>query len=307
MSRRVSLEIFPSEDFMPRRPRIHVPGGVYHVTLRGNHQQPIFFVRADRSLLDLIVARALERFDARLHAYCWMTNHLHLVIQAGAEPIARPMHNIAAEFARAMQLKLETTGHFFERPYHAALVDTDSYMLELLRYVHCNPVGAGLAATPEDYRWSSHHNYVGSRTDPWVTTDFALAMFSSERAKAVVAYRAFVNMPQQDPWDPIKSMQGGVAVLGNDDFIARVTRKVELKVGSQTLDGLIEEAIGRFKVERNVLVSPVRDIYVVQVRAWIGHQARKRGIATLAAVARELGRTEGALRHAIRAYPDEVE
>jgi len=292
---------------MPRPLRIHVPGGVYHVTLRGNHQQPIFFHRADRSLLDLIVARALERFDARLHAYCWMTNHLHLVIQAGAEPISRPMHNIAAEFARAMQLKLETTGHFFERRYHATLVDTDAYMLELLRYVHCNPVCAKLAASPEDYRWSSHHNYVGNRTDPWVTTDFALAMFSSERARAIVAYRAFMNMQQEDPWEPSKAMQSGVAVLGNDDFIERVTRSADSRMGKQTLAGLIEEAIGRFAVEKNVLVSPVRDTYVVQVRAWIGHQARKRGIATLAAVARELGRTEGALRHAIRAYPDEVE
>jgi hypothetical protein len=180
-------------------------------------------------------------------------------------------------------------------------------MLELLRYVHCNPVGARLAASPEDYRWSSHHNYLGNRTDPWVTTDFALAMFSSERVKAVGAYRAFMNTPQEDPWEPVKAMQGGVAVLGNDDFIARVSRNAESKIGNQTLTGLIDEAIGRFAVERNVLVSPVRDTYVVQVRAWIGHQAKKRGIATLAAVARELGRTEGALRHAIRAYPDEVE
>jgi hypothetical protein len=132
-------------------------------------------------------------------------------------------------------------------------------------------------------------------------------MFSSERAKAVVAYRAFMNLPQQEPWEPCMAMQSGVAVLGSDDFIARVTRKADPTVGKQTLTGLIEEAVGRFDVERSVLVSPVRDTYVVQVRAWIGHQAKRRGIATLAAVARELGRTEGALRHAIRAYPAEVE
>jgi REP element-mobilizing transposase RayT len=292
---------------MARRLRIHVPGGVYHVTLRGNHQQPIFFHLADRSLLDLIVARALVRFEARLHAYCWMTNHLHLVIQAGVDPISRPMHNIAAEFARAMQLKLETTGHFFERRYHAALVDTDSYMLELLRYVHRNPVCAGLAPTPSGYRWSSHHHYVGGRTDPWVTTDFALAMFSPDRIKAVAAYRAFIETRQEDPWEPSKAMANGVAILGTDDFVARMTRRSDAKDRRQNLGQLIDEAIVRFRVEKEVLTSPVRDTYVVQVRAWIGNQARKRGIATLAAVARELGRTEGALRHAIRAYPDEVE
>jgi hypothetical protein len=86
-----------------------------------------------------------------------------------------------------------------------------------------------------------------------------------------------------------------------------MTRRSEAKVCQQNLGQPIDEAIVRFHVGKAVLTSPLRDIHVVQVRAWIGNQARKRGIATLAAVARELGRTEGALRHAIRAYPDEVE
>ena len=292
---------------MPRRLRIHVPGGVYHVTLRGNHRQPIFFQRSDRTLIEIIVQRAIEKFEARLHAYCWMTNHVHLVIQAGVEPISGPMHNIAAEYARAMQLKLETTGHFFERRYHAVLVDTDNYMLQLLRYVHRNPVEAGLAASADEYPWSSHENYVGARTDSWVTTDFALAMFSSDRQKAVAAYRAFVEEAQEKPWEPEQAMASGKAILGTDDFIARVTRDSAPTTRHQTIPDLIDEAVRRFGVEKELLTSPRRDALVVQVRAWIGRQAAKRGIATLAAVARELGRTEGALRYAIRAYPEEVE
>lgn len=292
---------------MARRLRIHVPGGVYHVTLRGNHRQSIFYRRSDRTLLELIVERALGRFDARLHAYCWMTNHLHMVLQAGAEPISRPMHNIAAEFARAMQLKLETTGHFFERRYHAALVDTDRYMLELLRYVHCNPVGAGLAAVAGLYPWSSHHNYIGARSDPWVTTDFALAMFSSDRAKAVAAYRNFVDDQQETPWEPSHVMAASKAVLGDDDFIARATRGMQAPVRRQSLEELLVEAVARFGVELSVLASPRRDRCVVQVRAWVGHQASRRGVATLASVARALGRTEGALRYAMISYPCEVE
>ena len=84
-----------------------------------------------------------------------MTNHLHFVLQAAREPIARPMRQIASEFARAMQRKLATTGHFFERRYHATLVDTDSYLLELLRYVHRNPIAAGLAASAGAYPWTN--------------------------------------------------------------------------------------------------------------------------------------------------------
>lgn len=267
----------------------------------------LFFRRSDRTLLEMIVQRALEKFEGRLHAYCWMTNHLHLVLQAGVEPISRPMHNIAAEYARAMQLKLETTGHFFERRYHAVLVDTDSYMLELLRYVHCNPVTAGLALDADHYPWSSHKNYVGVRADSWITTDFALAMFSTDRSRAIRAYREFVGANQDTRWEPEQAMARGKAVIGDDDFISRVTGSPAPSKGRQTLPELVEEAVRRFGVAHEVLVSPIRDAFVVQVRAWIGRQAAKRGIATTAAVARELGRTEGALRYAIRAYPEEAE
>ena len=136
---------------MPRRLRLHMPGGFYHVTLRGNHQQAIFFSDADRLLMKDIVSRAVQKFSARLHAYCWMGNHIHLLLQAGVEPISRPMHGIAAEYARIKQAHMQTTGHFFERRYHAVLVDTDSYMLQLIRYIHLNPVVARLAPDPSSF------------------------------------------------------------------------------------------------------------------------------------------------------------
>ena len=148
------------------------------MTLRGNHQRPIFLADRDRSLLNTIVARAIDNFDARLHAYCWMTNHLHLLLQVGVVPLSDPMRNIAAEFARAMQIKLQTTGHFFERRYHATLVDADAYLLELIRYIHLNPVRAGIVSYPSQYPWSSHHAYIGAREEPWVTTEFGLSMFA---------------------------------------------------------------------------------------------------------------------------------
>lgn len=292
---------------MPRRLRIHVPGGVYHVTLRGNHRQPIFFADCDRTLFNVIVARALERFEARLHAYCWMTNHVHLVLQAGDVPISRPMHDIAAEFARAMQLKLQTTGHFFERRYHAVLVDKDSYLLELLRYVHRNPVTAGIAVSIDDYRWTSHHNYRGTRHDEWVSTNLGLGMFAEDRSSAITAYRKFVDAEVADPWDPSLAIAAGVAVIGNEAFVARVKRSRAPVITRQTLEDLLQEACSRFEVERELLASPVRNSFVARVRAWIAYQAGKRGIASLAAVARELGRTEGALRYAIRAYPKDLD
>jgi REP-associated tyrosine transposase len=290
---------------MPRRLRIHLAGGLYHVSLRGNHQQNVFVADGDRHLLNRIVARTLDKFGTRLHAYCWMSNHLHLLLQAGVDPIASSMRQVASEFARAMQLKLTTTGHFFERRYHATLVDTDSYLLEALRYIHLNPVRAGMVAHPSAFPWSSHHVYVGTRHEPWVTTDFILQIFSTDRTRAIAAYREFVDSPADEAF--CSKLESGEAMIGSDEFIARVSREVPQRRARQTLDELIEEACERFEVEEDRLDSPARDSYLTKVRAWIAHQARKRGIATCAAVARALGRTEGALRHAIKSYPEEIE
>jgi putative transposase len=290
---------------MPRRLRIHLPGGFYHVTLRGNHKQDIFTAESDRSLLNLIVARALEKFGARVHAYCWMSNHLHFLMQVGVEPLARPMRQIAAEYARAIQAKLGISGHFFERRYHALLVDADSYLLELLRYIHLNPVRAGTVDGPAKYRWSSHHNYVGSRIDSWVTTDFLLGIFAADRSRAVAEYLNFLDCETDVPWHPPDASH--IQVLGDDRFLARIRGDSERICARQSLADLISEACSRFEIDPVQLDSPVRDAYLTKVRAWIAYQAGKRRVATLSAVARALGRHEATIRYAIRTYPGELD
>ena len=161
---------------MPRPLRLHVPGAFYHVTLRGNHRQSIFFSVADRDLLDSLTAEVISRFAARLHAYCWMTNHVHMLIQVSDAPLGKLILRIAGRYARMTQKRLRTTGHLFEKRYHALLVDADEYLLELVRYIHLNPVRARMVQAPSEYRWSSHHVYAGTAEQAWVTTDFASAV-----------------------------------------------------------------------------------------------------------------------------------
>ena len=290
---------------MPRRPRIHAPGGFYHVTLRGNHRRAIFVEEGDQRLLSVIVSRAITNFDARVHAYCWMSNHIHLLLQAGAEPISSPMRNIAAEFARAMQAKLATTGHFFERRYHATLVDSDSYLLQLIRYIHRNPVEAGVVSHVGAYPWSSHHVYVGVRSESWVTVDFGLGMFAAQRGTAIDAYRRFLEAPceSDQTWlGMMASNGGGQLVLGSEEFMARVLRSGVPTKDRRSLDELIEEGCRRFAISADRLGSVAHDPYIARVRAWIAHQAISRRIASLAAVARALGRNEATLRYAMRRY-----
>ena len=136
---------------MPRLPRLHVPNGFYHAVLRGNHREALFDAAAGRQVLNDIVADVINRFGARVHAFCWMSNHLHALLQIAERPLGQIMQRIAMRYARHRHKTLRTTGHLFERCYRAKPVDTDAYFLELLRYIHLNPVTAGIVTDPALY------------------------------------------------------------------------------------------------------------------------------------------------------------
>lgn len=280
---------------MPRPLRIHVANAFYHATLRGNHRQNIFRDEADRYLLNAIVERSLARYDARIHAYCWMTNHLHLLVQVGDEPLGSLMRQVASGYARAFQMKLETTGHLFERRYFARMVVADAYLLAVLRYIHLNPIQAGMCASAAEHPWSSHSAYAGGPVPPWLTTDFALAMFSEERVAACASYRQFIAAgdPGWSPEDDAVSTPLDIQPLARPEIWRRNPKP------SQTLEELAMEACAIFAVTPADVLSIRRDHALVLTRGWIGREAVARGVASLSAVARFLGRDRATLRHAM--------
>ncbi len=285
---------------MSRKLRIHVPNSFYHATLRGNHRQNLFRVESDRKLLNAIVARAIDLYDSRIHAYCWMTNHLHFLIQVGDAPLGSLMRQIASSYARAFQMKLETTGHLFERRYHARMVAADAYLLAVLRYVHLNPVQAGLVSCADHYPWSSHLAYNGGRAEPWLTTDFALSMFSTSLTAARAGYRRF--MADGDPdWSP--QADGPAAVPPPP--ITRGNVWHQPTQAAQSVEQLLAEACARFGIHAADLRSASRDRSVVLARGWIGQEALVRKVATLSEISRLLGRDRSTLRHAMRLLKDE--
>jgi putative transposase len=287
---------------MPRLPRIHAPGAFHHVTLRGNHRQDIFFTSADRVKMNEIVADTLERCRSRLHAYCLMTNHVHFLVQVGDLPLGRVMLRIASRYARTVQRRFHTTGHLFERRYHALLVDADEYLLELLRYIHLNPVRTQMVDRPSDYPWSSHHVYMGTRAEAWVTTDFALRMLHPDRDTAIDSYRRFVDQAiGQHSTSPLTDRNAHDArVLGSDDFLGKLLNQPLRPKSRQSLPDLIESACRQFSVTPEALLSSGKDRHLTKVRIWIAHQALTGRVASLSAVARALCRTEGALRQGLR-------
>ena len=123
---------------MARKPRIHYPGAFYHVILRGNDGQDIFYTKIDRSRFCELLQEGIERYEHRIHGFCLMSNHLHLIVQAGDIPLSRILQNVSFRYTRYINKKKKRIGHLFQGRYKAILIDADSYLLELVRYIHLN-------------------------------------------------------------------------------------------------------------------------------------------------------------------------
>ena len=284
---------------MPRSTRIHAPGAMYHVTLRGNHRQDIFFTPDDRSLLTRIMTEIIVACGVQLHAYCYMTNHVHALLRVSDTPLSRVMLLVAGRYARTVQARLQTTGHLFEKRYHALLVDADEYLLTLLRYIHLNPVRARLVSSPDEYPWSSHHVYAGRRAEPWVTTEFALRMLGADRQRAIAAYEVLIGSAPTG--SPLLNRNGrDPRILGSDVFAQKVLGENWNPQSSTELRKIIDEACTKFEATEVELRSPSRLLNVTRARTWITEQALSSGIASVALLARYFNRDTSSIRQAVQ-------
>lgn len=287
-----------------RRPRLHVPGGCYHVTLRGNHCQDIFFSEADRQLLEYYVATARERTGVRIHAYCWMTNHVHLLVQVGDLPLGKFMQRIGTCYARAVQARVPTTGHLFQNRYHALLVDVERYFVALLRYIHLNPVRADLATDPADYRWSSHRAYLGAATEDWLATDFGLRLFATDPERARERYREFMLQGVGAPRDPqlTSAPRGEPRVLGDESFLRTIRSRTIAPAKGETLEAIVARTCSELGVTESELCSPSQLRRIARARGQVTARALAAQAAPLSEIARYLNRSVSALARAAERY-----
>lgn len=227
-----------------------------------------------------------------------------MLLQVGDTPLGRLMLRIASRYAREVQARFHTTGHLFERRYHAVLVDADAYLLELLRYIHLNPVRARMVASPDKYPWSGHHAYLGTRPDPWVTTDFALGMFNVNHELARQAYSRFVDGEiGHDVPSPMEHRNANdPRILGDDTFVANLLGAAWRPKSRTTLEDLLVEACLKFEITREALTSPSRHRVATRARAWVGYQAITLRISSLAQVAHAFDRDESSLRKSVNLH-----
>jgi len=232
---------------MARPLRIEYPGAVYHITSRGNARQDIFVDDADRAAFLEILAKAVDRFNWLCHAYCLMSNHFHLLIETVDPTLARGMRHLNGVYTQAFNRRHERSGHLLQGRYKAILVEKDSHLLELARYVVLNPVRAGMVRSCKDWRWSSYRATAGLESAfSFLTTEWILSQFAQSPSKARRAYRRFVSAGRGEPvWGNLK----GQIYYGSDEFIEQ-----HVPVGSRAFREVPRE-------QRLVNRPPIEDIF----------------------------------------------
>ncbi|TAN41957.1 MAG: addiction module toxin RelE [Nitrospirae bacterium] len=205
---------------MARPLRIEIPGAVYHVTSRGNARETIFPDENDCSdFLDTLCS-IVKRYSWILHAYCLMGNHYHLLVETTEGNLSKGMRQLNGVYTQRFNRRHQRVGHILQGRYKAILVDKDSYLLELCRYVVLNPVRAGLAKSPGDWGWSSYNATIGKNIKvSCLTTDWILLQFGEKRENAVQRYREFVRSGMSEE-SPLKAVRGQL-ILGHDEFVDR--------------------------------------------------------------------------------------
>jgi putative transposase len=207
---------------MARPLRIEYPGAVYHITSRGNEKKPIFKGERDRDIFLDTLSHVEKRYSWLCHAYCLMNNHYHLIIETPEGNLSAGMRQLNGVYTQAFNKKHRRVGHLFQGRYKAILIQKDSHLLEVCRYVVLNPVRAKAVESPEQWKWSSYQATAGmQRLHPCLSTEWVLYQFGSTRRIAEKAYRKFVRdgIKQESLWKALKAQ----SILGEEEFTDTLT------------------------------------------------------------------------------------
>ena len=288
---------------MARKPRVHYPGALYHAILRGNSGQTIFFDDNDRTRFYLLIQEGVERFGHRIHAFCLMTNHVHLAIQIADISLSRILQNLSFRYTRWVNWRRGKTGHLFQGRYKAVLIDADTYLQELTRYIHLNPVRAGMVRETEKYPWSSYRAYLGLETIPWLTTDWVLSQFSKRLSVARRAYMRFIQEGKggghQEEYH--RGSDTDSRILGDDTFIVRVLDEKQMKQRQKvSLDKIMVEVCRYFSLKEKDLGGVGKDRRLSEVRGIAAWLVLELGVCTLGELGKRTGRDVSTLSSAAR-------
>ncbi|WUR14238.1 transposase [[Empedobacter] haloabium] len=186
---------------MSRPPRTLFQGAIYHVTSRGNRRANIYADERDHLTWLDVLAETAERYDFKVHAYCMMPNHYHLLVETPSANLSDGMRFLNGRYAKRHNDRHGLVGHVIQGRYYAILVERNSQLLEAARYISLNPVRARLVRCAAEWRWSSHCYLTGvAAAPPWMSLEWLLGHFHGESAaEQAEAFSAFVDASLREP------------------------------------------------------------------------------------------------------------
>ncbi len=295
---------------MARSLRVEFPGALYHVISRGVERKNIFATKKDRKRFIHYLKENLERYGVILYAYILMDNHYHIVVETSSANLGKFMHTLNASYVVYYNKRHDRIGPLLQGRYKALLVHKETYLLELSRYVHLNPVRTKAATRAEEYQWSSFQTYVGAKTEEWVDCRWASKRFGRNWRKR---YRQFV-LERTDETDLLKKTKAGF-LLGPDSFLKRVKEKIVLQrsktelpslktLKNPTIDEILEETGKFFGVDKEEIVKKRRNFLPRKVALYLSRKSTSEKIEN---IGKRFGISYHAVSKAIRRIEAAIE
>lgn len=246
---------------MPRHRREKSKSGYYHIMVRGNERKNIFLDEEDKHRFIEILNEKRQGNRFSLHACCLMDNHVHLMIKEGIEDVANVMKRISVSYVYYFNKKYKRVGHLFQDRFRSETVEDDSYVLALARYIHQNPVKAGMVELMEDYEWSSYNCYLDKNSyfTKVVDTETVLGHFASDKRTAQKRFEKFMNEEAREEFIDIREE---VEVM--DEQSARELFAKMLKLGKDSDGGakmqITDDLIKEFRKKTNLSIRRIAAI-----------------------------------------------
>ncbi|KUG04059.1 hypothetical protein ASZ90_018505 [hydrocarbon metagenome] len=233
---------------MGRVQREYSPTGCYHIMLRGNERKNIFLDESDRRRFLRTVLKKKSETELAIYAYCLMENHIHLVMREEQNEISNIMKGIATSYAMFFNTKYERIGHVFQDRFKSESVHDDRYLMSVIRYVHNNPVKAGIVVKAGQYEWSSYRSYLNMENSPLVDAVFVLEMISENLDKARLEFKRFSN--EEDETEYLDNNDEMITTLGEGQMYLQDS--IAKKWPQVSMDALLEDKKSRYEIIKDL-------------------------------------------------------
>jgi len=225
---------------MPRKGRLHIPGGYYHVIGRGLERRFVFSEVEDKEEFLSRLGENLSASGTQCLAWALMSNHYHLLLQVGHLPLSKLMAPVLGGFAGSYNRRHDRSGYVFQNRYQSILVDADSYLLELIRYIHLNPLQARIVENLRElanYRWTGHAGLFGNHVRAWHEADVVLSLFGKSRSQALTQYRQFMSATCPSGHKLNLSGGGVIRSAGGWEALSRARKEHRSCIGDERILG----------------------------------------------------------------------